>query len=73
MSQEKNVREAQRWLAQAEADLNAARDSRFAKHFEWACFQAQQAGEKAMKALWFSHDADPWGHSVVKLIEEVPS
>lgn len=43
--------EAQPWLRQAEADLYAARDSLAAAHHEWACFQAQQSGEKALKAF----------------------
>ena len=25
-------------------------------HFEWACFQSQQAGEKALKAVWYFHE-----------------
>jgi HEPN domain-containing protein len=39
------------WLAQAERDLDQARDSQAAGRYEWACFAAQQAGEKAAKAL----------------------
>lgn len=45
--------EVQPWFRQAEADLQAAEDSLNNSHFEWACFQAQQAAEKALKAfLW---------------------
>jgi HEPN domain-containing protein len=40
--------EWERWLAQARWDLKAARDSAAAGNFEWACFQAQQAAEKAL-------------------------
>jgi len=43
-----------KWLKQAEADLEAAIDSLKTRHFEWACFQAQQAAEKALKAFLFS-------------------
>ena len=43
-----------RWLNQAEADFDAAQDSLKSEHFEWACFQAQQAAEKALKAFLFS-------------------
>lgn len=39
---------------------------------EWACFQSQQAAEKAVKALWYFHSFDPWGHSVLKLIQDFP-
>ena len=42
------------WLDQACADLAAAEDSAAAGHHEWACFQAQQAGEKALKAFLYS-------------------
>ena len=43
----------QRWLKQSEADLQAAQDSRSSGHYEWACFQAQQSAEKALKALLY--------------------
>lgn len=43
--------ESQPWLRQAEADLQAAQDSLASGHYEWACFQAQQAAEKAFKAF----------------------
>jgi HEPN domain-containing protein len=42
--------EARRWLAQAEADLAAARTNA-QPHPYVACFLAQQAAEKAMKAV----------------------
>ena len=72
MSEEKNRQESQRWLSQAHADLQAARASLSAGSCEWACFQSQQAGEKALKALWFHYNADPWGHSLTRLIEQFP-
>jgi HEPN domain-containing protein len=37
-----------------------------------ACFYAQQSGEKAVKALWYLVDADPWGHSIQRLIVDFP-
>ena len=40
--------------------------------FAQACFYSQQSGEKAIKALWYLIDADPWGHSIQKLIAEFP-
>jgi HEPN domain-containing protein len=46
--------EAKKWLRQAEADLKAAKDSLAAKNYEWACFQSQQSGEKALKAYLYS-------------------
>lgn len=41
------------WFEQAEADLRAASLSASGGAHEWACFQAQQAGEKALKALLY--------------------
>jgi HEPN domain-containing protein len=72
MSQETYRHDSRRWLAQARADLKAAEGSVQNESFEWAAFQAQQAGEKALKALWFLHAADPWGHSLVRLIQDFP-
>ncbi len=46
--------EEQRWLRQAEKDLESARDSSKAGHHEWACFQSQQAAEKGLKAFLYS-------------------
>jgi len=36
-------------------------------------FHAQQAAEKSIKAVWLREDADPWGHSVKKLIDDLES
>ncbi len=72
MSSEKRQHEANRWLAQAEADLRAADVSASGEIYEWACFQAQQAAEKGLKALWLSDGHDPWGHSLLRLVREHP-
>jgi len=60
------------WLRQAERDLEQAEDSRRSGRHEWACFAAQQAAEKAVKALhlWLGQEA--WGHVVARLLEELP-
>ena len=71
MSDEKNSAEALRWIETAEGDLDTARILRENSRFHHACFHAQQAGEKALKALWYRLDADPWGHSIIKLIEDL--
>ena len=39
------------WFRQAEADLQHARHAWRDEHFEWACFAAQQAAEKAAKGV----------------------
>lgn len=60
------------WLAQAERDLEQARDSQRAERHEWACFAARQAAEKAVKALHLSHGQDVWGHVIARLLRELP-
>ena len=56
------------WFRQAELDFAAARDASKAGHHEWACFGAQQAAEKAVKALHESEGTEAWGHSVLELL-----
>jgi HEPN domain-containing protein len=56
------------WLDQAQGDLAHARHVAEAGFFDWACFSAQQAAEKAVKAALQRHGADVWGHSVVDLL-----
>ncbi len=56
----------------AKEDLQAAEVLFRAEMYAHACFQAQQAGEKALKALWRVQDAEPWGHSVKRLVTEFP-
>ena len=60
--------EARRWFAQAIRDLKAAEDSLRVGNYEWACFQAQQAAEKAVKALYHALGRGAWGHSVTELL-----
>jgi len=72
MSRAENKYQAERWLLTADEDLRAARAIFAAEFFAQACFLAQQAGEKAVKAIWYLMDADPWGHSIKRLIVEFP-
>lgn len=60
------------WLRQAERDMEQAEDSRRAGRHEWACFAAQQAAEKAVKALHLHLGQEAWGHVVAMLLEELP-
>ncbi len=60
------------WYAQAERDLEQARDSRAAGRHEWACFAAQQAAEKAVKALHLALGQEAWGHVIASLLRELP-
>jgi len=60
------------WLAQAERDLEQARDSERAGRHEWACFAAQQAAEKAAKGLHLARGQEAWGHVIARLLRELP-
>ena len=57
---------------QALRDLAQAEDSRAAERHEWACFAAQQAGEKAVKGLHLHLGQEAWGHVVARLLVELP-
>jgi len=72
MSVDKQAHEARRWLETAEEDLEAARILLREGKYSHACFLAQQSGEKAVKALWYFLGEDPWGHSIHKLILDLP-
>jgi HEPN domain-containing protein len=61
------------WIAQAEGDLAHAELSVEHRHFDWACFSAQQASDKAVKAVLYRAGAEPWGHSVPDLLQAVRS
>lgn len=63
---------AQDWLRQALRDLEQAEDSRQAQRHEWACFAAQQAAEKAVKALHLNFGQEAWGHVIARLLGELP-
>ena len=69
MSVEKNRREAERWFKTAQGDLASATILLENNRYAHSCFHAQQSGEKAIKAVWYLLDADPWGHSIKKLIQ----
>lgn len=73
MSVERLEAEARRWWRQAADDLEAAQALAAVGKNAQAAFLAQQAGEKALKALWIRLDLDPWGHSLARLIKELPA
>lgn len=72
MSLPKNLHQAERWLLTAQEDLRAAETLAASDLHAQACFLAQQSGEKALKAVWYAIDADPWGHSLQRLLNEFP-
>jgi HEPN domain-containing protein len=59
-------------MRQAEKDLKHAQSAMDSENFEWSCFAAQQGAEKALKALFYHLHGDPWGHSLLSLIQGLP-
>lgn len=60
------------WFKQAIRDLEQAEESRRGGRHEWACFVAQQASEKAIKALHLHLGQEAWGHVVARLLQDLP-
>jgi len=57
------------WLRQAEKDLRHARSSIKIEDFEWSCFAAQQAAEKAL----YQHlGGESFSHSLLRMLREMP-
>lgn len=59
------------WLRQARRDLRHAENALRDGDYEWACFAAQQAAEKAVKALLQARGTTAWGHAVTFLVAEL--
>ena len=59
------------WMEDARRDLEHARSDADRGFYNWACFSAQQAAEKAVKAVLHRMGGDSWGHSVADLLDEV--
>lgn len=60
------------WFAQAVRDLEQARASQRDGRHEWACFAAEQSAEKAVKSLHLALGQEAWGHTIAKLLAELP-
>jgi len=56
------------WMNQAIKDLKTAEQLIKSESFEWSCFIAQQAAEKAVKAVFQKLNAVTWGHSIFDLL-----
>ena len=61
--------EGQRWLAQAERDIDDATYLLEGDRYSLACFVSQQAAEKAVKAVYQKINKDVWGHSVTEMLD----
>ena len=68
------VAEGRLWLAQVERDLASAMDLSEHGHYNVACFQCQQAIEKALKAfLYYRGAREVRGHSVAEICRDAES
>jgi len=56
------------WLEQAERDLSRSEIDIQYGYWEWACFTAQQAAEKAVKALLMNRGYSVWGHAITPML-----
>jgi HEPN domain-containing protein len=63
------MKEAERWFSDAAYDLETAKLLHSSRRFNAACFYAHQAAEKGVKALLYSLNESPWGHSVRVVVE----
>mgnify|MGYP000359585414 CR=1 FL=1 len=60
------------WFRQALKDFEHARRSLEMGDFEWACFAAHQAAEKAIKALYQKLGIEVWGRSISRMLANLP-
>jgi HEPN domain-containing protein len=65
------VERSRDWWTQAQADLAHAKAAVAVRHFDWACFAAHQAAEKALKAVFERRGEKAAGHSVRYLLAAV--
>lgn len=61
----------QDWYKQALSDLKHSKNAKEDGDYDWACFAAHQAAEKAVKALVEFSGGDFWGHAITKLLEDL--
>ena len=56
------------WYEQGVRDFSRAELDVKHGYFEWACFTAQQAAEKIIKAMGLKLGLTMWGHSLTELL-----
>ncbi len=61
-----------RWLRAAKNTLKSAQGDLERGDFNWACFKAQQASELSVRALLHGIGLPAYGHSVSKLLTNIP-
>ena len=63
--------ELERWLESARRTLESARRDMEHGDYNWACFKAHQAAEKALKALLWGVGRPRTGHMLPRLLRHV--
>jgi len=66
-------RRSEDWFRQAERDLLHAKHALKDGDYEWSCFAAQQAVEKAIKAIYEKSGKSTRGHSILGLLKGLES
>jgi len=69
MSAEKRKARARRWITSAESDERASKLLADNNQFALSCFHSQQAAEKAIKAVMYYQDLEPWGAFNIKSVK----
>jgi len=59
------------WLEQAQRDLQKAEIDLRYEYWEWVCFTAQQAAEKAVKAMLMKLGNSVWGHAITPMLRSL--
>ncbi|MEX2720447.1 MAG: HEPN domain-containing protein [Candidatus Wukongarchaeota archaeon] len=59
------------WFKEAEDELESSKILLEHSQYHHACFHAQQAGEKAIKATLRKFHIAKYGHSILELLEEL--
>lgn len=59
------------WMREAQAELAAARTLYAGGHWAWCCFTAQQAAEKALKAVCEHLRTPQTGHNLNLLVQAI--
>jgi HEPN domain-containing protein len=62
---------SKKWLEEAINDYEMGNILLNSNKFNGAVFHYQQAVEKSLKACLYYSDQQPWGHSILKLIQDL--
>jgi HEPN domain-containing protein len=71
MSEKMKINRALDWLKQAENDYVFAQKGNAEGFYSQSCFLAQQAGEKAIKAIAYSRNFEVRGHSIYRIAQDL--